>query len=109
MDSRLDAVAKAVARGATRRQALRLAGGGLAGALLAAAGLGKRAGAQGAPRFVNCQNGLFDEGERYPYLDLDDFEFHAPCGPAYGCPEGKFCAAAINPGNHLVCRCISVT
>ena len=46
MDGRLDAVAKAVARGATRRQALRLAGGGLAGALLAAAGLGKRAGAQ---------------------------------------------------------------
>ena len=40
MDTRLDAVAKAVARGATRRQALRLAGGGLAGALLAAVGLG---------------------------------------------------------------------
>ena len=46
MESRLDVVAKAMANGSTRREALRLAGGGLAGALLAAAGFGRRAGAQ---------------------------------------------------------------
>ena len=40
---RFDAMARAMAGGATRRRALRLAGGGLAGALLAAAGLGGRA------------------------------------------------------------------
>ena len=108
MDTRLDAVAKAVARGATRRQALRLAGGGLAGALLAAAGLGKRAGAHG-PMFAYCENGLFIEGELLPYVEgqgTDDFELHAPCGPAYGCHEGEICATALNPGNQIVCRCL---
>ena len=40
---RFDVMAKEVARGATRRQALRLAGGGLAGALLGAVGFGRRA------------------------------------------------------------------
>ncbi len=43
---RFDNLAKAMASGSTRRAALRLAGGGLAGALLAAAGLDRRAGAQ---------------------------------------------------------------
>ncbi len=58
IDSRLDAVAKAMASGSTRRRALRLAGGRLAGALLAAVGLGGRAGAQGErPRIVFCNRG----------------------------------------------------
>ncbi len=46
---RFDAMARAMASGATRRRALRLAWGGLAGALLAAAGLGNRAGAEQGP------------------------------------------------------------
>ena len=48
MDGRMDEVAKALVRGATRREELRLAGGGLAGALLAAVGLTNQVGAQGA-------------------------------------------------------------
>ena len=44
VDGRLDVAATALARGATRRQALRLAGGGSAGALLAAVGLTDLAG-----------------------------------------------------------------
>jgi hypothetical protein len=39
MDSRLDTVAKVIARGTTRRQVLRRIGGGLVGGTLAAVGL----------------------------------------------------------------------
>ena len=52
---RFDDLTKAMANGATRRRALRLAGGGLAGALLAAAELRNRAGAQGAPASTCCR------------------------------------------------------
>ena len=105
---RFDPIASSVASGATRRQALRLAGRAIAGVLLAS-GLNRRAAAQGKrPRFVNCQNGLFLEGERHDYLDANDREFHEPYGPAYGCPEGKVCAALLNPGERIVCRCVEL-
>ena len=80
MDSRLDLVAKAVARGATRREALRLAGGGLIGALLAAAGLGRRAGAQDGPP---C-------GEFHARCDEQTVE---ACGPAPSSHEREAWAA----------------
>ncbi|CAA9570042.1 MAG: hypothetical protein AVDCRST_MAG19-2682 [uncultured Thermomicrobiales bacterium] len=109
---RFDAMAKAMANGATRRRALRLAGGGLAGALLAAAGLGKRARAQGRPVFTYCQRGLFnEEGEKYPYITgpgTDDFEIAKPCGPAHDCNQGKTCVALVNPVGQLLCRCVDV-
>ena len=60
---RFDAVARAVARGATRREALRLVGGGLAGALLAAVGAGKRAGAQDSVPCDELRARCFARGE----------------------------------------------
>ena len=102
---RFDQMAKAVGRGATRRQALRRAGGGLAGAQLAAAGLGNRAGAQGKPTFSNCHSGgggiIGDQGE-------EEFE-SLPCGGNEDCPRDKVCVALLNPGNRIVCRCIELT
>ena len=106
MDSRMDVVAKAVARGTTRRQALRLAGGGLAGALLAAAGLGKRAGAQeNGPEFTDCRS---SGGPLITGIGTDEFRITKPCGPTGGCPDGKVCAALVNPVGQILCRCLSV-
>ena len=103
---RFDAMTKAMASGSTRRRALRLAGGGLAGALLAAAGLGKRVAAQeNQPVFPNCQEYggplIVDPG-------TDDMTISRPCGPLQGCPDGTVCASAVNPGNRLVCRCLKL-
>ena len=99
-----DTMAKAMASGSTRRLALRLAGGAMAGALLAAAGLGRRAGAQGKPTFSHCNAGgggiLWDQGE-------DEVE-GLPCGGNEDCPQGRFCTSVLLPGNRLACRCVSL-
>ena len=84
---RFDTWTRAMANGATRRRALRLAGGGLAGAVLAAVGVSRRAGAR-----------------------QDD----PPCGqdPRGGCggrcPRGRVCAIAGNPANRVVCLCVTL-
>ena len=52
---RFDGLARALAEASTRWRGLRLAGGAVAGALLAAAGLRDRAGAQGRPVFTYCR------------------------------------------------------
>jgi hypothetical protein len=51
MEHRFDELAKALALGQTRRQALRRIGGSLSGALLASLGLGK---VWGAPPITTC-------------------------------------------------------
>ena len=108
---RFDDLTKALAGGATRRRALRLAGGGLAGALLAAAGLRNRAGAQGAggeqPEFTYCYNGeaagpAFDTGISIPKGD------GKPCGGPGECREGQICIALVNPVGKLLCRCVDL-
>jgi hypothetical protein len=82
---RFDQMTKAMANGATRRRALRLAGGGLGGALLAAAGLGRRAGAQPGP----------PEG----------FDPHCPCATR-ACPRDFFCLQfGSTPGGRQGCSC----
>ncbi len=56
MDTRLDYVAKAIAQGTTRRQALRRLGGGLAAGVLAGRGLGGTSvQAQSAPDCPTCR------------------------------------------------------
>ena len=103
---RFDAITKAMAGGATRRRALRLVGGGLAGALLAAVGVGKRAEAQefGRAVFVNCdQNREPGDGPPFQTGPHDPlFVFSKPC-PA--CPQDQVCVALVNPEGHLFCRC----
>ena len=100
-----DAMAKAVADGSTRRRALRLAGGGLAGALLAAAGLGRRAGAQeNVPEFTHCNSA--EGGAVAVNPGTDEFALGLPCGGNADCPQDKICIAAVNPGNQLACRCV---
>jgi hypothetical protein len=134
---RFDDLTKAMAGGATRRRALRLAGGGLAGALLAAAGLGRRAGAQDDPRcdefYAECRARAEEAcGGPQPSADVAPEAFLAwvacmeeqpacrralmACprncktgeGACSGCREDQVCAATSNPGNRLVCRCISL-
>ena len=135
MDTRLDVVAKAVARGATRRQALRLAGGGLAGALLAAAGLGKRAGAQDTkpcddlfarcvergketcPRedftpdndgpWIHCLGTEVPACRQYFQACPNSCSYMGGCGQV-GCQGGQFCATAVNPAGHIVCICVEL-
>ncbi len=102
---RFDAMAKAMANGATRRLALRLAGGAMAGAVLAAAGLGRRVGAQeNGPEFAYCNKG--------PAVAInpgtDEFELALPCGGHADCPQGRICSTYIIPGNQIVCRCVSL-
>ena len=94
MESRLDAVAKAVARGATRRQALRLAGGGLVGALLAA-GLGTVPGRVSADEALKplgkkcnkdaqCASGVCDRAT-------------AKCADPNACPARSTCGSFCSP------------
>ena len=107
---RFDQMTRAMASGSTRRRALRLAGGGLAGALLAAAGLGRRASAQGPegekPLFTNCNpgsGGVIFHGLDENVLGGDSL----PCGGNEDCPQDRVCASAVNPGNRVVCRCVT--
>ena len=144
---RFDEMTREMAGGATRRQALRLAEGGLAGALLAAVGLGKRAGAQKVPpacgdleaRCVESAGGACEglEAGSLPYFNClaehggeacrafftvctEGCDFPSNNGlvcqalepggetSVSGCPQGKFCATAVNAGNQIVCRCVSL-
>jgi len=111
---RFDEVAKALARGLTRRESLRAVGGGLAGALLAAVGLGKAWGAPALRKIKNphaqCQQFCRDHGanpgggnchgtcvssceacvnatDALP-CDVDEETCESCC-----CPEGTFCVA----------------
>src|SRR5262245_45879680 len=62
--NRFDELAKALAGGLTRRQALRGIGGGLVGAVLAAVGLGKSWG-KGTPNISSaCQKYCTDAGTK---------------------------------------------
>ena len=139
---RFDAITRSVAAtldgrapGVSRRRALRLAGGGLVGALLAAAGFGRRAGAQGGPPcgelYARCLEAVGDacrEEEDHP--NMSPYPCYAEhgggacrawiqacpssCGaPNLGgfqdrCSEGRSCATALNPGNQIVCRCVEL-
>ncbi len=132
---RFDAVAKAMANGATRRRALRLAGGALAGALLTTAGLGRRAGAkEESPScddiLVRCQETVGDacrEEEDHPnmsplpcYVEKGGAACRAyvqacnlQCGlPAHDacagrCPNDTICLATVNAAGRLLCRCLN--
>ena len=106
---RFDDLTKAMASGATRRRALRLAGGGLAGALLAAVGVGERAEAQVTDRavFATCDQNR-EPGDGPPFLTGPDdpvFVFAKPC-PA--CRQDQLCAALVNPEGNLICRCVTL-
>ena len=131
---RFDSLARAMASGATRRRTLRLAGGGLAGALLAAAGLGRRARAELNPACGDLEARCYEQGlEACGPMQHDDLygpwadclfrevpvcrsyfqncsgvcAYMGGCGQV-GCPEGQSCQALLNPGNRIVCRCRSL-
>jgi hypothetical protein len=100
---RFDRLTGEVARATSRRRMLRLAGGGLGAAVLAALGRGSRTRAeQGSPvYFSNCQEepdvNVVEPGELVVIAK--------PCGQ---CREGQLCVALVNPANQLVCRCIDL-
>ena len=111
---RFDDLTKAMASGATRRRALRLAGGGLAGALLAAVGVSRRAGAEhgpqegeGRPEFTYCSH-----GHAGPDFNTEEDPWVSdgkPCGGGPNdCPHGSICIALVNPVGHLGCRCVKL-
>ena len=132
---RFDDLTKAMASGATRRRALRLAGGGLAGALLAAAGLSKRAGAQANPscgdmeaRCLEAVGGACADVEAEPntsplpcyvekgggacraYVQACNLQCGLPAhdGCAGGCPNDTICVSAVNAAGRLLCRCVNL-
>ncbi len=133
---RFDQMTKAMAGGASRRRALRLAGGAATGALLAAVGVSRRAGAQaGRPcnglrarcaeqareacghlsptslAYHDCLG--TQEGTCTAYLQ----QCHVYCGGHFGtvagaceggCPAHEHCVVAVNPGGNFMCRCVNV-
>ena len=132
---RFDELTRTMARGTSRRQALRLVGGGLAGALLAAVGRGGSAGA--APRTCDdlearCLEAVGDacrEEEEHPHMSpYPCYAEHGggacrtwfercpqACDPSFnagtcesGCPNGGVCLALLNPAGRLMCRCIKL-
>ena len=105
-DQRFDNVARAMASGASRRRALRLAGAGVAAALLTVAGRvgGGEAGAEAI--FTNCVNYGAQGGPAI--VDVQPGEqvlIRKPCG---ACPGDRVCAALLNPAEELVCRCLKL-
>ena len=76
-----------------------------------AAGLGKRAGAQGAeegaPEFDHCVVG-HPGVEWHPAFEGDPQEGEGkPCGGGpNGCHEGSDCLALLNPAGQRACRCV---
>jgi len=95
---RFDGLTRELAQETSRRRVLRLAGGGLGAALLAALGAGKGARAQegqGPPQWNHCISG----GHTNP---------NDPEGAAKGCPkckEGESCIPVFIPAGKFVCRC----
>ena len=106
---RFDSLTRVMASGSTRRRALRLAGGGLAGALLAAVGVGKRAEAQqDKPIFSYCNDG--EGGVILNDVDLGDPQNGdaLPCGGNADCPGDKICISQVNPTGRIRCRCVEI-
>ena len=90
--------------GTSRRRALRLLGGGLAAALLAALGRGDRAAA--GVFFTNCLDyGATSGPPAITHEPGGTVIFQKLC-PACPHPEESVCAALIDPVGHLFCRCL---
>ena len=101
MESRFDQLAKDLARGVSRREALRRLGGGLATAMLASLGVGRAWGQGGSNSCNNFCNSIFPPG-----ADRDKCRSDASagkgicfqCGPASKPDErGRFCETAEGP------------
>lgn len=109
---RFDAMTKAVGRAATRRQVLRLAGGGLAGAMLAAVGQGRLAGAKGAggekPDWAFC---AINDGPLFnsPHSGGEPSDHDGrPCPGSFYCPQDRICISIMNPVGRYLCRCVEL-
>jgi hypothetical protein len=116
---RFDGLTRAVAGGATRRRALRLAGGGLAGALLAAAGLGDRAPRALAQRlypgpphcdelYARCFAASVEAcGPRPPYSGSPEFPAWFACSAEQGdCIHAqRVCPTHCTPGEGACSGC----
>jgi hypothetical protein len=103
---RFDELTRSVAAGTSRRRVLRLAGGGLAAALLGVLGRGDQVAA--AVVFGHCVS--YGETGGPPLFSGEPGEGEVvsmgrPC-PACAHIEGAFCAVVLNPGGELQCRCI---
>ena len=108
---RFDALTRTMATGASRRRALRLAGGSLAAALLTAVVRGRQASAAEVI-VTNCINygpppHQGGAGAQVTVVQPGELVVIAKtCG---GCGrEGSFCAALLNPANELICRCLTL-
>ena len=100
MDTRLDVVAKAVARGGRGGRRC-----GWRGAAWPAAELGRRSGAHEEARSpaVGC---VRSGGPIIAGIGTDEFGIELPCAGNEDCPHGRECQELLTPGNQLVCRCI---
>lgn len=117
---RFDELTRTMAAGTSRRRVLRLAGGGLVGALLAITGGRARVRAEdlipspeirgpveGPPLFTNCLNG--SKGPLIIQDPNDQLLVSRPCGGSLdGCPGDNICIALVNPKGQLLCRCVDV-
>ena len=100
---RFDDLTRAMATGTSRRRLLRLGGGGLAGALLAATGLGHRARADGVAEFPGCVD--YEQGgpAQISVQPGEQVVVRKPCGACHG---DQYCGVLLNPAGQIVCRCI---
>jgi hypothetical protein len=102
MANAFDELAKALAEGVTRRGALRLVGGGFAGALLASVGLGKAYGS-GSCGPVDC-NHLYPGpcGKCFCATTVEDVDTCFYGGRCFACRSSADCVAAFGPGSACV-------
>jgi hypothetical protein len=95
---RFDQMTRALASGTSRRTVLRRVGVALGGALgLTAFGAGKPAAAQPVV-WTHCTEG-----------PSDPFALGGGAKTCGHCHAGDVCAAVLNPGNTVQCRCISTS
>src|SRR5262249_49946260 len=101
-----DALARDLAAGLSRREALRRLGGGLAVTLLASLNLGRAWGLSNGDCAAFC-NSIYPPGPLRGRCTADAAHGTGlcyECGPAAPAGHGPVCGTAINPTNRFCCR-----
>ncbi len=124
---RFDQLTRNLATGTSRQRVLRVMGGGVAGALLAVVGRGKRAAAEGQAASVLLARCYADSGcPVMPFASYCTNLSDAPTCDAFwriagngcgdpvvgpdacqGCHAPDVCVTTVTPGDQFVCRCLN--